>query len=154
MTSIVSAETRLQTLLEAMQPRLHADVFLFVALPPGAPVADGLSPILTFREAEGTTLVIEAGASANAGLQGIYRCRMITLQVHSALEAVGFLAAITSALAALGLGANAVSAFHHDHLFVAEHEAERAMETLRDLSARAAAVERAHRHDRIERSRP
>ena len=43
---------------------------------------------------------------------------MITLDVHSSLESVGFLAAVSARLAAAGIPCNAVSAFHHDHLFV------------------------------------
>src|SRR5262249_50552193 len=93
---------------------------------------------LLFREAEGTTVIVEARRAEAAGLRGTYRCRMITLEVHSALEAVGFLAAITRALADNGISANAVSAFHHDHLFVAEQDAERAMDVLRALSRDAA----------------
>jgi uncharacterized protein len=42
---------------------------------------------------------------------GIFACRMITLNVHSSLEAVGFLAAITRQLAQAGMGVNPASAF-------------------------------------------
>ena len=59
---------------------------------------------------------------------------MITLNIHSSLEAVGFLAAITTRLAAAGMGVNPVSAFYHDHLFVPAERAEEAMELLRQLA--------------------
>jgi len=58
---------------------------------------------------------------------------MITLNVHSSLEAVGFLAAITRALARLQIGVNPVSGFFHDHLFVPvgrEAEVMRALEAM------------------------
>jgi hypothetical protein len=55
---------------------------------------------------------------------------MITLEIHSSLDAVGFLAAITARLAEAGMGVNPVSAFYHDHLFV---PADRAAEALRIL---------------------
>ena len=58
---------------------------------------------------------------------------MITLSVHSSLEAVGFLAAITARLANAGISVNAVSAFHHDHLFVPEHRASEALRLLQDM---------------------
>ncbi len=51
---------------------------------------------------------------------------MITRDVLSALDVVGFLAAVTAALADAGIGANAVSAFFHDHLFVPLDRAEAA----------------------------
>jgi uncharacterized protein len=59
---------------------------------------------------------------------------MITLDIHSSLEAVGFLAAITTRLAAAGMGVNPVSAFYHDHLFVPAERAEEALGLLRDLA--------------------
>lgn len=78
-------------------------------------------------------IVTEDQAEA-AGLAGTFRCRMITLNIHSSLEAVGFLAAITARLAAAGMGVNPVSAFYHDHLFVPADRAGEAMEVLRELS--------------------
>ena len=59
---------------------------------------------------------------------------MITLTVHSALDAVGFLAAITARLAEAGISVNAVSAFHHDHLFVPVDRADEAMALLQNMS--------------------
>ena len=64
---------------------------------------------------------------------------MITLNVHSSLEAVGFLAAITARLAAAGMGVNPVSGFYHDHLFVPAERAAEAMEILSRMVAEARA---------------
>ena len=61
---------------------------------------------------------------------------MITLNVHSALDAVGFLAAVVSLLASAGISVNAVSAYHHDHLFVPVARADEAMRLLRKRSGR------------------
>ena len=47
--------------------------------------------------------------------------------------AVGFLAAITARLANAGISVNAVSAFHHDHLFVPERRAGEALRLLQDM---------------------
>jgi hypothetical protein len=60
---------------------------------------------------------------------------LITLTVHSSLEAVGFLAAVTVPLAEAGISVNAVSAFHHDHLFVPVERAEDAQLLLQRLAA-------------------
>jgi uncharacterized protein len=130
----VKAETRLPILLRTMRPRLHDGVFVFVSLAPGSHEPSGLHPVLRFIETEGLTLVMEQAEAQRAGLTGAFRCRMITLEVRSALNAVGFLASITSALAAQGLSANVVSAFHHDHLFVEEASAERALAVLDGFS--------------------
>ncbi len=58
----------------------------------------------------------------------------ITLNVHSALEAVGLTAAVATALTREGISANVVAAYYHDHIFVPEVDAERALEALRALS--------------------
>ncbi|MEO1329437.1 MAG: ACT domain-containing protein [Pseudomonadota bacterium] len=129
-------ETDLARLLSGLTPTLRPEVFVFATLDPGADAA-ALDPILTFREAEGLTAVAERGAAEAAGLEAVYPCRMITLEVHSALEAVGLLAAVSARLAAIGVSVNVVSAFHHDHLFVPEAEAERALAALRDLAGGA-----------------
>ena len=68
------------------------------------------------------------------GLDATFRCRRITLEIHSALEAVGFLAAITTRLAASGMGVNPVSAFYHDHLFVPVDRAEEAVALLEEMA--------------------
>jgi hypothetical protein len=60
---------------------------------------------------------------------------LITLTVHSSLDGVGFLAAVTARLADAGIAVNAVSAFYHDHLFVPESRAEQALRLLQNNSA-------------------
>ena len=86
---------------------------------------------MLFREREGMTLIVIEDAAEQPGWPASFRCRMITLNIHSSLEAVGFLAAITARLAAAGMGVNPVSAFYHDHLFVPADRAEEAMDLLR-----------------------
>jgi hypothetical protein len=123
-------ETGLQKLLGAMAPGLQPGVFVFAALPSGAPRPAGIDPVMIFREREGETLILLEDEAAAAGLAATFRCRMITLNVHSALDAVGFLAAITARLAAAGMGVNPVSAYFHDHLFVPAERADEAMAIL------------------------
>jgi hypothetical protein len=104
------------------------------SLAPGASQPEGLDPVMVFREREGTTLIATDEAAKAAGLTASFRCRMITLNIHSSLEAVGFLAAITTRLAAAGMGVNPVSAFYHDHLFVPADRAEEALALLRQMA--------------------
>ena len=59
---------------------------------------------------------------------------MITLNIHSSLEAVGFLAVITTHLAKLNVGVNPVSGFYHDHLFIPAERAQDVMTALSELS--------------------
>ncbi|WP_315926499.1 ACT domain-containing protein [Mesorhizobium sp. SP-1A] len=132
----MAGETKLEALLEGMQPDLASGIFVFATLPHGKAIPPGLDPVLVFREREGRTLVVLEDEAAAAGLAGTFRCRMITLAIHSSLEAVGFLAAITARLAEAGMGVNPVSGFYHDHLFVPAERAEEAFAILQDMAAR------------------
>ncbi|MDA9435295.1 ACT domain-containing protein [Bradyrhizobium sp. CCBAU 51627] len=127
-------ERDLNALLKHMKPELRPGIFVFCAIPTDKPVTTALNPLLTFREQEGTTLVILREEAEAAGLPYAFPSRLITLTVHSALDAVGFLAAITARLAEAGISVNAVSAFHHDHLFVPAERADEAMVVLRKMS--------------------
>ena len=130
----MAGETDLKTLLASMTPELLAGTYVFVTLAPGVSQPEGLEPVMVFREREGKTLIVTVGAASAAGLTASFRCRMITLNIHSSLEAVGFLAAITTRLAAAGMGVNPVSAFYHDHLFVPADRAEEAIVILEGLA--------------------
>jgi hypothetical protein len=59
---------------------------------------------------------------------------MITISVHSSLEAVGLIAAISAKLKDVGVSANVVSGFYHDHIFVPDGKEDVAVQALRDLA--------------------
>lgn len=130
----MTGETDLKTLLATMTPELQAGTYVFVTLAPGVAQPEDFEPVMIFREREGVTLIVTEDAASAAGVTASFRCRMVTLNIHSSLEAVGFLAAITTRLAAAGMGVNPVSAFYHDHLFVPAERAEEALELLRQLA--------------------
>jgi len=135
----VSGERNLANLLLDMKPEMHDGVFVFCCIPADQEIPAALRPVNIFREREGTTLVLRREEAEGAGLPHQFASRLITLTVHSSLEAVGFLAAITARLAEAGISVNAVSAFYHDHLFVPEHRADEALRHLRDMSRPGAA---------------
>ena len=59
---------------------------------------------------------------------------LITLNINSDLNAVGFLAVISKKLAEAGISLNAVSAYYHDHLFVPFNKSKEALKLLKELS--------------------
>jgi hypothetical protein len=130
----MTGETDLKTLLASMTPELLDGIHVFATLAPGVSQPKNLDPVMLFRDREGTTLIVTEDAAKAAGLTASFRCRMITLNIQSSLEAVGFLAAITTRLAAAGMGVNPVSAFYHDHLFVPAERAEEALGLLAELA--------------------
>ncbi|WP_284270906.1 ACT domain-containing protein [Bradyrhizobium iriomotense] len=129
----MAGETNLEALLGDMRPELREGVFVFCTVTADIELAAAINPLLTFREHEGTTLVIRREEAEKAGLRYQFPSRLITLTVHSSLEAVGFLAAITTRLAEAGISANAVSAYYHDHLFVPDHRAIEALGILQQM---------------------
>lgn len=124
------AETNLDKLIAGMSPVLAPDVYVFTTseFPPDIPF------IMRFEEAEGKTLIVTRTAAKTAGLNYEFPSRMITLNVHSSLDAVGFMAVIATGLAAEGMGVNPVAGFHHDHIFVPEDRAKDAMGVLTTMA--------------------
>ena len=130
----MTGEKDIKALMRGMNPRLQLGVFVFCTFPEEQNMPAGLRPLLTFREPEGTTWIIEREDADRAGLFYQFVSRMITLYIHSSLEAVGFMAVIATCLAEAGISVNPVSAFYHDHIFVPYERADDAMRLLQTLS--------------------
>ena len=78
-------------------------------------------------EDEGKTLILLKETADRAGIDYQFPSRLITLKIHSSLNAVGLLAVITTRLASVSMEVNPVSAFYHDHLFIPADRAKDAM---------------------------
>ena len=135
------AESNLDVLLRGLEPRLHAAEYVFCTLDAArlATVAD--IAIATFREPEGVTAILPREDAEHLALAFSFPCRMITLTIHSSLEAVGLLARVTAQLAQHGISVNAVSAFYHDHLFVPAERADEAVALLQGLQRSSGKME-------------
>ena len=131
----MSGETDLDKLLTGLSTTLVDGVYVFVTLGDN-PVPSNLSPRMMFREAEGITLILLKEEAEAHGLSYEFPSRMITLEIHSSLEAVGFMARIATELAKHGMGVNPVAGFFHDHLFVPEGREQDALQVLEQLSRR------------------
>ncbi|EZP63281.1 ACT domain-containing protein [Pseudomonas sp. P7] len=129
----MAGETALATLLRSMSPHLNDGDYVFCTLPDHN-IPAGCEVIGSFREQEGLTLILERQQAEHAGLAFDYVAAWITLNVHSALEAVGLTAAFASALGKAGISCNVIAGYYHDHLFVGRADAERAMHVLRQLA--------------------
>jgi hypothetical protein len=131
----MSGETNLAVLLSSMNPILQAHEYVFCSL--DEKINKNwlqLSPIGMFREKEGLTLILNRDQADKANIPYTSTFKMITLSVHSSLDAVGFLATITSKLAEKGISVNPISAYYHDHLFIPVSRATEAMELLQMFS--------------------
>ena len=132
----MAGETALATLLRSMSPHLNEGDYVFCTLPDHR-IPAGCEVIGSFREQEGLTVVLERQQAQQAGLAFDYVAAWITLNVHSALEAVGLTAAFATAVGKAGISCNVIAGFYHDHLFVGQTDAERALHVLRELAANA-----------------
>ncbi len=120
-----------------MTPHLGHDVYVFSTLPESKAMLYIPQSIGMFKEAEGVTLIIPKSTADAHHIPYIYPCRCLTLSIHSALDAVGFMAAITEALGGAGISVNPVSAYYHDHLFVPDDRADLALQVLQDMAIKA-----------------
>lgn len=129
--------TDLQTLIHSMEPILKPDEYVFITIehPTDKDIAE-LNPISLFREDEAVSLVINKKTADERHLRYDSTFRLISLHVHSSLDAIGLTAAFSTALAEAGISSNVVAAYYHDHIFVPSDKAEVAMRTLQDLSKR------------------
>jgi hypothetical protein len=131
----MSGETNLSILLNSMQPVLREGEYVFCSIDHHNSNYLELNPVCLFYEDEGLTLILNRESADATALPYTSVFRLITLSVHSSLDAVGFLAAITSKLAEHSISVNPVSAYYHDHLFVPAAQAEEVMELLQEFSS-------------------
>ena len=124
----------LARLLRELRPILREGTFAYCVLRPGEAVP--ACAIGSFRESEGVTVIFPLAEARSAGLTPVFEAAWITLEVHSALEAVGLTAAVARALGDAGIPCNIVAAVHHDHLFVPADRAAGALRALRDAVLR------------------
>lgn len=124
-------------MVAGMTPELKSGQYVFCAA--GDRDWAALQPLAMFREAEGVSLILEAGAAQTAGFPTDGPMALITLNVYSALDGVGLTAAVATALADAGIACNMVAALNHDHVFVPADRSDEAVRILLELQAAASA---------------
>lgn len=125
----------LNILLSSMKPELDKGEFVFCTFDNRMSMESmgSLNPICTFREKEGLTLIITTDDALSNGIRFDTVYKLISLTVHSSLNAVGLTAAIATKLASKYISANVVAAYYHDHIFVQKEKAGQAMEAIAEL---------------------
>lgn len=125
---------QLSTLLSSMSPALSSETYVFCTVKEEfTEQLFRFKPKGLFVETEGVTLIITQQTAIAHQLAFSGTFRQITLTVHSSLEAVGLTAAVSKALADNNISANVVAAYYHDHIFVPEQDADRALNALIEL---------------------
>lgn len=124
-----SGITDLQILIQSMEPVLNEGVYVFVTLENVDTIPRSLT-IAEFKEAEGTTLVLRQEDAERFNLTFTFVAAWITLNVHSALEAVGLTAAFATELGKYHISCNVWAGYYHDHIFVDIKDGQKALEVL------------------------
>lgn len=85
---------------------------------------------MLFRGPERITIIITKESADQHNLEYTFPSRMVTLNVHSSLKAVGSNAVIARELKKLGVGSNPINGFFHNHCFVPEGREEEVLRAL------------------------
>jgi hypothetical protein len=126
----MSGETDLAKLLRSLKPVVRQGEFVFVSV-------DGPPDMYTLAmvdEEEGRTLVVTRACADSRGWAYDYIAGWITLRVQSSLAAVGLTAAVSKALADVGISCNVLAGYHHDHLLVPIDRVDEALAALLKLT--------------------
>lgn len=130
------SEKDLAKLCATLSPVLAETTYVYCSFPDFTLPA-GVLAFCIVREREGLTAIIERDEALRLGLNYTYDARLITLSVHSSLEAVGFIAVISRKLAGAGISCNVIAGYYHDHILVPVDRVEEAMTLLLEIAASA-----------------
>jgi hypothetical protein len=129
----MAGETDLSVLLKSLKPNLNVGSYVFISLKDISKISRE-DILFEFKEAEGITIILSKEKADSFNFDYEFVASWITLTVHSALDAVGLTAAVSTALTKHNISCNVVAAFYHDHIFVATKDMEKAMEVLGEFS--------------------
>ncbi len=129
-----SGETDLGRMLAGLTVTVRPGRFTVACADGPVTLGDGVEALVA--EAEGPTVVATVEAARRHGWPVGFEAAWLTLDVHSALEAVGLTAAVAAALADEGIPANVLAGFFHEHLLVPADRADDAVACLTGLRQR------------------
>lgn len=133
----MSPETDLAVMLASITVTRRGGVWTMVTVADDRQAAEvlvrsgGVDALI--REDEGLTAVVETDIAASLGALGEFRGAWLTLDVHSSLHAIGLTAAVSEALAEVGIACNVLAGHHHDHLLVPVERADDAIAAIEAL---------------------
>ena len=130
----MAGEMDLGTMLSSISIRRRPGRYTLVTVSDPVSPGDGVAAVIV--EDEGTTVVAACDEAERRGWPVGFVAAWLTVEVHSALEAVGLTAAMSAVLADRGIPCNVLAGYFHDHLLVPEARADDAIAALESLRQR------------------
>ena len=131
----MSGITDLDKLLVSMSPKLMDGHYVFCTVQGKLSEYVQYNPLATYQETEGLTLVLPLEEARQGEFEFTSVYCLITLMVHSSLDAVGLTAAVANKLKSYDISANVIAAYYHDHIFIQKEKAELALDALKEFSS-------------------
>ena len=129
----MAGEKNLDILIKEMTPKLNDGDYVFCTVK-NLEQINRNDTLCEFKEAEGTTIVIERNKADFLKLKYEYIASWITLTIHSSLDAVGLTALFSKELAKHTISCNVIAGYYHDHIFVDKNDANKAIKVLKNLT--------------------
>lgn len=130
----MAGQIDLDTILADLAVTRRPGVFAFVRLPEPIEMDDEIHALV--HEEEGVTVVTTIDVARERGWKWAFEAAWLTLEVHTALEAVGVTAAVAQALTAESIPCNVLAGYYHDHLLIPVERADDAIRAITRLGAR------------------
>lgn len=124
----------LETMLSSITIRRRPGTYTVATVPGPVSAGDGVEAVIV--EDEGTTVIATWEEAERRGWSVGFVAAWLTVEVHSALEAVGLTAAMSAVLADHGISCNVLAGYFHDHLLVPVERADEAIAALQSLRER------------------
>lgn len=126
--------TDLGAMLRTLTVTRRPETYTFITLDTDAPaLGDGVEAVIS--EAEGPTVVATLQRALAEGWPIGFTATWLTLDIHSALAAVGLTATVARALTRAAIPCNVIAAYHHDHLLVPADRADEAILVLEGVAS-------------------
>ena len=122
-------------MLESLTVSVRPDLYVVASLASGVSIpglGDGVAAVID--EAEGPTVIATLDRAEREGWPNDFVAAWLTLDIHSALEAVGLTATFSRQLGRAGIPCNVIAGFYHDHILVPHDKSEAAVEVIEALA--------------------
>lgn len=134
MTLMIEPSHDLEHMLNTLTVSHRSGTFCMATVPAVTPLGDGVEALMV--EDEGVTAICTLDRAVAEDWDHEFPCSWLTLDVYSALEAVGLTAAVAKALTEAKVPCNVIAARHHDHILVPTKRTNDAIEVIASLAKR------------------